>query len=190
MKNTVIIFLLLLITIPVLSQTKVTIKFKDSTVVTDVVKSKGMELQSLKTLRIYNSDSIAKVSFHHQNEIYHFYFMDTKTDGNFKTNKKGIGYKIFTNGNIDLFYVYFYNNIRFLKPANYRPKTEIFIKRKGEDYAYSIGCIDGLGCDWIKKRLKFFFHDCPKLIKEMRKNKIKNWETIKIVNLYNSLCAE
>ena len=190
MKNIVIIFLLLLIITPVLSQTKVTIKFKDSTVVTDVVKSKGMELQSLKTLRTYNSDSIAKVSFHHQNKIYHFYFMDTKVGSNFKKNMKGIGYKIFTNGNIDLFYVYFYNNIRFLKPGNYSPKTEIFIKRKDEDYAYSIGCIDGFGCDWIKKRLKKFFHDCPELIREIRKNKIKYWETIKIVNLYNTLCAE
>jgi|TARA_B110000902_G_scaffold251640_1_gene312136 hypothetical protein len=192
MKNIVIIFLLLLIITPVLSQTKVTIKFKDHTEINDLVASKGMELQSLKTLVKYNSDSIAEVFVHNQNKVSHFYFLDTKTNSNFKTSLKGIGSKVYTNGNIDVFHIVFYSNydIRYLEPESYISKREVYLKRKNEYYAYNIGCMDGSGCVGIKKRLKKFFHDCPELIKEMRKNKIKDWEIIKIVNLYNTLCAE
>ena len=192
MKIIVISFLLLLIITPILSQTKVTIKFKDLTEIKDLVASKGMELQSLKTLVQYNSDSIAEVFVHHQNKISHFYFLDTKIDSNLKTAQKGIGSKVYRKGDIAIFHVHFYSNydIKYLEPENYISKREVFIKRNNEDYAYNMGCIDGSGCIGIKKRLKKFFHDCPKLIKEIRKNKIKDWEIIKIVNLYNTLCAE
>ena len=67
-------------------------------------------------------------------------------------------------------------------------KTEIFIKRKNSKYTYNIGCIDGVGCNTIKKRLYNFFSDCPSLLQMIKKNQIKETNLIKIIDYYHKSC--
>ncbi|TVZ55150.1 hypothetical protein OD91_0394 [Lutibacter sp. Hel_I_33_5] len=192
-KSNIILFFIFLITSLVYSQTNVAIKFKNGTEIHDLVNSDGFKITSLENKTTYNSDSISEVTVHHSKESYKFYFLNAKIDTRYKKDLKVIGTKVYSKGEIEIFAVHFYfiGDIKYLKPLkiNYS-KQEVYIRRKKDKFVYSIGCIDGIGCKNIKKRLKKFFYDCPKLIKGMRKNKIKDWEILKIVNLYYSLINE
>ena len=79
---------------------------------------------------------------------------------------------------------------KFNFPKTYNNRYEVFIKRKNENYTYNIGCIDGIGCKKIKKRLKDFFNDCPSLIRMIKRNKIKKRAIIKIIDYYNESCSD
>ena len=194
MKKIIILFLFLMCLLQTFSQDKVIIEFKEGKKITYVIDSIKLPLTSLKNFIDYNSDSIVKVSLLDNKKLNHFYFLKVKTGVNFNKKHKGVGSKIYTSGNIDVFYIYFSNNssksIFELNHYEPNPKRDIFIKRKNENFAYSIGCMDGIGCLGFKQRLKKFFHDCPTLIKEIRKKRIGYMQTIKIVDLYNSLCVK
>jgi hypothetical protein len=189
-----IILIIILFNLQSYSQLKVNIKFKNSEVIRTIVKQIGEELISLKTGETYNLNEINEIKIFEKNLIKHYFILDVKAYKNSKRVQKGLGQKIYSNGEIELFRINFILNLKTVDfsyiPKTFDNKYEVFIKRKNENYTYNIGCIDGIGCEKIKKRLKDFFNDCPSLIRMIKRNKIKKRAIIKIIDYYNESCSD
>jgi hypothetical protein len=169
----IIILILILLNLQTYSQLKVNIKLKNNKGIRTTVKQIGEKLISLKTGKIYILNEIKEIKIFEQNLVKHFFILDVKSYKNSKRIQKGLGQKVYSNGEIELFRIRFNSNLKreFNFPKTFNNRYEVFIKRKNEDYAYNIGCIDGVGCKKIKKRLKDFFNDCPSLIRMIKKIK-------------------
>jgi hypothetical protein len=188
----IIILILILLNLQTYSQLKVNIKLKNNKGIRTTVKQIGEKLISLKTGKIYILNEIKEIKIFEQNLVKHFFILDVKSYKNSKRIQKGLGQKVYSNGEIELFRIRFNSNLKreFNFPKTFNNRYEVFIKRKNEDYAYNIGCIDGVGCKKIKKRLKDFFNDCPSLIRMIKKNKINKRDIIKIIGYYKESCSD
>ena len=189
-----IILIIILFNLQSYSQLKVNIKFKNSEVIRTIVKQIGEELISLKTGETYNLNEIDEIKIFEKNLIKHYFILDVKSYKSSKRVQKGLGQKVYSNGEIELFRINFILNLKTVDfsyiPKTFDNKYEVFIKRKNKKYTYNIGCIDGIGCEKIKKRLKDFFNDCPSLIRMIKRNKIKKRAIIKIIDYYNESCSD
>jgi len=128
---------------------------------------------------------------HKYNKTKHLYVLDVKLNYNSRKSKKGLAFKIYDSEKLELFRVFFGLDLAIALDLEKKinPNYEIFIKRKVENFAYNIGCIDGYGCVKVMKRLKKYFYDCPELIKMLKENKINELDIFKISNYYNKLCG-
>ena len=172
----------------------VNIKSKDGSTSTDEVISMTYGLKSIKSGKVYQYQKIDEITVNKKNESFTFYILETKLKyKSKKTPQLGIGYKVYDSQKLELFHVNFSSNfsrtLHEIKPKlTYNPNYEVFIRRKGERFAYNIGCVDGYGCDDIRVRLKDFFYDCSNFFTEIKKKGIGRREIIKISNLYNEYC--
>jgi hypothetical protein len=147
-------------------------------------------LISLKTDKKYKLNDVSEIKIYEKKKSKHYYILDVKSHKRSKQVQKGLGTKVFSNRNIELYFISFGFNI---KNINYQRKfydsnTEVFIKRKNSKYTYNIGCIDGVGCKNIKKRIYDFFSDCPSLIEKVKKNQINERNIKKIIDYYIESC--
>ena len=173
------------------SQVRVVIKLKNNEEIKDSVKQIGEKLISLKTNKKYKLNNVNEVTVFNKNSMKHYYILDVKLDKNAKGVQKGLGTKVHSKGDIELYLILFDFNIKnkhYFQRKTYNSKTEIFIKRKNGRYTYKIGCIDAVGCNTIKKRLYSFFSDCPSLLQMIKKNELKETNLIKIIDYYHESC--
>ncbi len=172
------------------SQVRVTIKLKNNQEIKDSVKQIGEKLISLKTDEKYKLNDVSDIKVFNKKKIKHYYILDVKSYKNSKRIQKGLGTKVYSKGTIELYFILFGSNIKnnFDQRKIYNSKTEVFIKRKNSKYTYNIGCIDGVGCKNIKKRLYNFFNDCPSLLERIKKNQIKERNIKKIIDYYVESC--
>lgn len=190
MKKIILLNLLFFSSLLSFAQVSVTIKLKNNQEINDSVKQIGIELISLKTDKKYNLNEISDIKVFNKKKTKHYHILDVKSHKNSKKVKKGLGIKIYSNGNIDLYIILFGSKIKnnHTQTKTYNSNTEIFIKRKNSKYTYNIGCIDGAGCKNIKKRLYDFFSNCPSLIEKIKKNQIKKRNIKKIIDYYVESC--
>ena len=188
MKKIILLNLLFFSSLLSFAQVSVTIKLKNNQEIKDSVKQIGIELISLKTDKKYNLNEISDIKVFNKKKTKHYYILDVKSHKNSKRVQKGLGTKVYSNGNIELYFISFSYNIKNNQRIIYNSNTEIFIKRKNSKYTYNIGCIDGAGCKNIKKRLYDFFSDCPSLIERIKKNQIKERNIKKIIDYYVESC--
>ena len=172
------------------AQVRVSLKLKNNLEIKDSIKQIGEILISLKTDKKYKLNDVSEIKIYEKKKSKHYYILDVKSHKRSKQVQKGLGTKVFSNRNIELFFISFGFNI---KNINYQRKfydsnTEVFIKRKNSKYTYNIGCIDGVGCKNIKKRIYDFFSDCPSLIEKVKKNQINERNIEKIIDYYIESC--
>jgi len=172
------------------AQVRVSLKLKNNLEIKDSIKQIGEILISLKTDKKYKLNDVSEIKIYEKKKSKHYYILDVKSHKRSKQVQKGIGTKVFSNRNIELYFISFGFNI---KNINYQRKfydsnTEVFIKRKNSKYTYNIGCIDGVGCKNIKKRIYDFFSDCPSLIEKVKKNQINERNIEKIIDYYIESC--
>ena len=172
------------------AQVRVSLKLKNNLEIKDSIKQIGEILISLKTDKKYKLNDVSEIKIYEKKKSKHYYILDVKSHKRSKQVQKGLGTKVFSNRNIELYFIYFGFNI---KNINYQRKfydsnTEVFIKRKNSKYTYNIGCIDGVGCKNIKKRIYDFFSDCPSLIEKVKKNQINERNIKKIIDYYIESC--
>lgn len=172
------------------AQVRVSLKLKNNLVIKDSIKQIGEILISLKTDKKYKLNDVSEIKIYEKKRSKHYYILDVKSHKRSKQVQKGLGTKVFSNRNIELYFISFGFNI---KNINYQRKfydsnTEVFIKRKNSKYTYNIGCIDGVGCKNIKKRIYDFFSDCPSLIEKVKKNQINERNIKKIIDYYIESC--
>jgi hypothetical protein len=174
------------------SQHNVIIKFKDGREVSDKVILTNKKLISLQNSQQYKFTEISEIVLNKDNSIYNFYLIEAKLYLNSKESQLGLATKFYDSKTIELYRISFGLNLdNLLKPnKNTNPNLEVFIKRKKENYAYSIGFVDGEGWRKIKKRLKDFFNDCQELITQINKNCISEKDIYKIVRYYNKSCGD
>ena len=175
------------------SQVRVAIKLKNNEEIKDSVKQIGERLISLKTNKKYKLNDVNEITVFNKNSMKHYYILDVKLDKNAKQIQKGLGTKVYSKGDVELYLILFDFNIKnkhYFQRKIYNSKTEIFIKRKNSIYTYNIGCIDGLVCKTIKKRLYSFFSDCPSLLQMIKKNELKETNLIKIIDYYHESCND
>ena len=172
------------------AQVRVSLKLKNNLVIKDSIKQIGEIFISLKTDKKYKLNDVSEIKIYEKKKSKHYYILDVKSHKRSKQVQKGLGTKVFSNRNIELYFISFGFNI---KNINYQRKfydsnTEVFIKRKNSKYTYNIGCIDGVGCKNIKKRIYDFFSDCPSLIEKVKKNQINERNIEKIIDYYIESC--
>jgi hypothetical protein len=172
------------------AQVRVSLKLKNNLEIKDSIKQIGEILISLKTDKKYKLNDVSEIKIYEKKKSKHYYILDVKSHKRSKQVQKGLGTKVFSNRNIELYFISFGFNI---KNINYQRKfydsnTEVFIKRKNSKYTYNIGCIDGVGCKNIKKRIYDFFSDCPSLIEKVKKNQINERNIEKIIDYYIESC--
>jgi hypothetical protein len=172
------------------AQVRVSLKLKNNLEIKDSIKQIGEILISLKTDKKYKLNDVSEIKIYEKKKSKHYYILDVKSHKRSKQVQKGLGTKVFSNRNIELYFISFGFNI---KNINYQRKfydsnTEVFIKRKNSKYTYNIGCIDGVGCKNIKKRIYDFFSDCPSLIEKVKKNQINERNIKKIIDYYIESC--
>ena len=172
------------------AQVRVSLKLKNNLEIKDSIKQIGEILISLKTDKKYKLNDVSEIKIYEKKKSKHYYILDVKSHKRSKQVQKGLGTKVFSNRNIELYFISFGFNI---KNINYQRKfydsnTEVFIKRKNSKYTYNIGCIDGVGCKNIKKRIYDFFSDCLSLIEKVKKNQINERNIKKIIDYYIESC--
>lgn len=172
------------------AQVRVSLKLKNNLEIKDSIKQIGEILISLKTDKKYKLNDVSEIKIYEKKRSKHYYILDVKSHKRSKQVQKGLGTKVFSNRNIELYFISFGFNI---KNINYQRKfydsnTEVFIKRKNSKYTFNIGCIDGVGCKNIKKRIYDFFSDCPSLIEKVKKNQINERNIKKIIDYYIESC--
>jgi len=138
------------------------------------------KFKNLNKLEVYNGSGI---------EVYH----PIGTKRNKKTAKVsyGLGMKVYDSEFLEIFHArfhYFKLDKRFTYIVQYNPKYDTFIRRKGEPFAYSVGCMDGYGYEGIFERIKQFFEDCPEVIEQVKKRVINNRDIMTIADYYNAHC--
>ena len=186
----IILLILLLSSLFYSAQVRVSLKLKNNLEIKDSIKQIGEILISLKTDKKYKLNDVSEIKVYEKEKSKHYYILDVKSHKRSKQVQKGIVTKVFSNRNIELYFISFGFNI---KNINYQRKfydsnTEVFIKRKNSKYTYNIGCIDGVGCKNIKKRIYDFFSDCPSLIEKVKKNQINERNIEKIIDYYIESC--
>ena len=172
------------------AQVRVSLKLKNNLEIKDSIKQIGEILISLKTDKKYKLNDVSEIKIYEKKKSKHYYILDVKSHKRSKQVQKGLGTKVFSNRNIELFFISFGFNIKNINYQRkiYNSNTEVFIKRKNSKYTYNIGCIDGVGCKNIKKRIYDFFSDCPSLIEKVKKNQINERNIKKIIDYYIESC--
>ena len=172
------------------AQVRVSLKLKNNLEIKDSIKQIGEILISLKTDKKYKLNDVSEIKIYEKKKSKHYYILDVKSHKRSKQVQKGLGTKVFSNRNIELYFISFGFNIKNINYQRkiYNSNTEVFIKRKNSKYTYNIGCIDGVGCKNIKKRIYDFFSDCPSLIEKVKKNQINERNIEKIIDYYIESC--
>jgi hypothetical protein len=130
------------------SQVRVAIKLKNNEEIKDSVKQIGERLISLKTNKKYKLNDVNEITVFNKNSMKHYYILDVKLDKNAKQIQKGLGTKVYSKGDVELYLILFDFNIKnkhYFQRKIYNSKTEIFIKRKNSRYTYNIGFIYVIG---------------------------------------------
>ena len=65
---------------------------------------------------------------------------------------------------------------------------ETYIKKSKDSIAYNMGYIYGAGERGIKKRVRDYFYDCPKLVELVDNDNIDKHNTFQIVKYYEENC--
>ena len=186
----ILLLIFLLTSLFSFAQVRVSLKLKNNLEIKDSIKQIGEILISLKTDKKYKLNDVSEIKIYEKKKSKHYYILDVKSHKRSKQVQKGLGTKVFSNRNIELYFIYFGFNIKNINYQRkiYNSNTEVFIKRKNSKYTYNIGCIDGVGCKNIKKRIYDFFSDCPSLIEKVKKNQINERNIKKIIDYYIESC--
>ena len=186
----ILLLIFLLTSLFSFAQVRVSLKLKNNLEIKDSIKQIGEKLISLKTDKKYKLNDVSEIKIYEKKKSKHYYILDVKSHKRSKQVQKGLGTKVFSNRNIELYFISFGFNIKNINYQRkiYNSNTEVFIKRKNSKYTYNIGCIDGVGCKNIKKRIYDFFSDCPSLIEKVKKNQINERNIKKIIDYYIESC--
>ena len=87
------------------SQVRVVIKLKNNEEIKDSVKQIGEKLISLKTNKKYKLNNVNEVTVFNKNSMKHYYILDVKLDKNAKGVQKGLGTKVHSKGDIELYLI-------------------------------------------------------------------------------------
>ena len=194
MKNLSII-LLFILSQSILSQKKMKITLNNGEIKTGIYEIKNTRLNFHSKTRIvskkekYKIDNIKNVVIYSENDSIFMKVIATKKYLNSKTKNK-LAQIAFIGKKIELYYVseimYSGGAISlFITTSGYFEK---YVKRKNEEMAYNMGYIYGAGQRGIKKRVRDYFKECPKLIEKIDNNEIPKKETIKIAQFYENNC--
>lgn len=193
-SQTFILFFLLISFSFSYAQLKVTITLNDGNEVIDNVRSSYRFLVSKATKEKYHFDDISEVKVIKKDSVIEYYYpLKIKYGNNSSKISNGLGMKVYDSDYLEIFHAYFpYFNLdkRLNYITNYNPRYDTFIRRKGEPYAYSVGCIDGVGCEGIFGRIEQFFEACPEVIEQIKKRIINNRDIITIADYYNKHCSK
>jgi hypothetical protein len=167
--------------------------FKDGKEVSDEVMVKEKVLFSATSNAQYKFKSLNKLEVYIGSEVEVYYPIATKRNKKTAKISYGLGMKVYDSEFLEIFHASFYyfrRNQGATYIVQYNPKYDTFIRRKGEPFTYSVGCMDGYGCEGIFERIKEFFEDCPEVIEQIKKRVINNRDIITIANYYNENCGK
>lgn len=191
MKTKFSLITLLLFSYNSYSQLKLNVIFNDGTEKMDYYETEGDELLALSNNKRFHIDEIKELTYYTEKDTTHYYVVETKTYVESKKSKKDIARKAYDGENIELYYIYYnWTKIHTNSTMSFNSYDEAFVRRKGEEFVYNIGYIYGAGYKGIKKRVKEYFTDCPKLVEKVKQNKIKKNNSLEIVKYYDENCGK
>ena len=94
------------------AQVRVSLKLKNNLEIKDSIKQIGEILISLKTDKKYKLNDVSEIKIYEKKKSKHYYILDVKSHKRSKQVQKGLGTKVFSNRNIELYFIYFGFNIK------------------------------------------------------------------------------
>jgi hypothetical protein len=168
---------------------------KNGNEIIDKVRPNYQYLVSTKTKEKYHFDEVSKFNVYKKDSVVEYYYpLHIKNYRNADKVYYGLGMKVYESHKLEIFHARF-PYFRLDYTQNYideyiSPRVETFIRRKGEPYAYSIACIDAMGCDTVLQRVLQFFDDCPKVIEQIVSGSIDYNDIITVADYYNEHCGK
>jgi hypothetical protein len=196
MKTKQSLFLLfLLISFNSCIQFKVSMQLKNGKEINDKVKPNHQFLVSTNTKEKYHFDDVSEIKVYKNDSVIEYYYpLNIKYGNNSNKISHGLGMKVYDSEHLEIFHARFsYFKLDYVHEyidEYISSRVDTFIRRKGESYAYSIACIDAMGCDSILERVLLFFDDCPKVIEQIVNSNINQRDIIKIADYYNAHCGK
>ncbi|TVZ55151.1 hypothetical protein OD91_0395 [Lutibacter sp. Hel_I_33_5] len=202
MKKQILLLVILFSLNGTFGQDKMKVKFSNGEVMIGEFEIKRFYQQNThliykKNKMKYDLDFINNVIVINGKDSTKFHVISTKKYKKSKKIIKRLGVKKLTGENIELFYVpttihSFGFGFGFGGMMNTvaSESSEAFLKRTNDKIAYNMGYLFGVGQRGIKKRVREYFTDCPKLIALVNKNKIRKKNTFAIADYYEKNCGD
>ncbi len=183
------------------AQQTTTLFFKDGTSKTGTYKMKSRNLIDMssnlvffnkKTNENYLIDTITDVVISRDTEKEYYEVIDVKKNFDDKKTEKKLGFLAYSSPKVNMYYIaetIHSGGAIGVFTMNYGYK-ETYIKKSKDAIAYNMGYIYGAGERGIKKRVRDYFYDCPKLVELVDNDNIDKHNTFQIVKYYEENCAE
>lgn len=199
MKNifTLTIFFLFICT--GFSQEKTTVFLNDGTIKSGLYKTRNKTFSmNSSSLMIISKDSddkfsldeVSKLIIHRDTADVHYDVIDVKKNYNDKKSEKKLGQIAYESPKVKMYLVKEVISSGGNVGMRLSHDThEIYVKKSKDAIAYNMGNIYGAGARGIKKRVRDYFFDCPKLVALVDNNKIKKDNTLEMVKFYDKNCG-
>ncbi|MEY2867809.1 MAG: hypothetical protein RIR01_209 [Bacteroidota bacterium] len=183
------------------AQEKTMLFFKDGTTKTGIYKMRNKTLSNnSSSLVIVNKDTNEKYTLDDINAAvifkdslkYYFEVIDVKKYFDDKKTQKKLGQLAYSSPKINMYYVAEIVNSGGaigVFAMSYGTQNTYIMKNK-EAVAYNMGYLYGAGQRGIKKRVRDYFFDCPRLVEMVDDNTIDKFDTLQMVKYYEENCAE
>lgn len=152
--------------------------------------SSRMLIISNETKKKYTLNDVAKVIVYSGKDSLTYEVIDIKTNYNDKKTEKKLGLLAYRGTKINLYYVEeTIHSGGAIGISSVYNSGEAYAKKTNDTIAYNIGYIYGAGARGIKKRVRDYFTDCPKLIDNVENDVIEKDKTIDIIKFYEDNCG-
>lgn len=184
-----------------ISQEKTTLFFKDGSSKTGMYKiRKKTFTNDSSNLVILNNDTNEKYTLEDVTDVIilkdtlksYYEVIDVKKNFDDKKIEKKLGFLAYSSPKVNMYYIaetIHSGGAIGVFTMNYGYK-ETYIKKSKDSIAYNMGYIYGAGERGIKKRVRDYFYDCPKLIELVDNDNIDKHNTFQIVKYYEENCAK
>jgi hypothetical protein len=182
-------------------QEKTTLFFKDGTSKTGMYKiRKKTFTNDSSNLVIINNETDEKYTLENLTDVIilkdtlksYYEVIDVKKNFDDKKTERKLGFLAYSSPKVNMYYIAETINSGgaigvFMMSHGYQ---ETYIKKSKDSIAYNMGYIYGAGERGIKKRVRDYFYDCPKLVELVNNDNIDKHNTFQIVKYYEENCAE
>lgn len=175
------------------------ITFKDGKETTGIFKiskpffansSSTIMLISKETKEKYTLDEFSNVIVYGDKQFLYYEVIDVKINFSDKKTEKKLGLVAFAGNKMNVYYISeTIHSGGTVGIHSVSGSFETYVKKLDDKVAYNMGYIYGAGARGIKKRVKDYFTDCPKLIENVENEVIKKEETIEMAKFYESNCG-
>lgn len=139
----------------------------------------------------YSLDDINAAIVFKDNSEFYYEVLQVKKNFNDKKTERKLGLLAYRGPKINMYYIAeSIHSGGAVGMGMMYGTNETYILKNTDSIAYNMGYIYGAGERGIKKRVRDYFTDCPKLIESVDHNKLGKNDTLEIIKYYEENCSK